>query len=329
MQSQAVVSIVSMYTASTAQLFLVICGLCAAAPRAFSAQSYSMAQYAQELDRLALLCGQARSDRSAAQAAIEDLHGGWKVEDHGQMFDIDTTWMEEQFERLRRNSDNQVYDQLIQHVRALAAEAQAFHQEPLDTSSAHAMLKQILARSEFHQVRGPTWLDRLILKVELWIVRLLSRSLGSSSVPAVGRIFVYTLVVISLGVLALLVYRSLKRSAQLETIVPRVLPVSAKQWRIWMEEAQTAATAGLWRDAVHLAYWAGISFLEENGRWRPDQARTPREYLRLLAPGSNERSTLSALTGQLEKMWYGKQPAGPEGFAESLAHLEKLGCRQA
>jgi hypothetical protein len=114
----------------------------------------------------------------------------------------------------------------------------------------------------------------------------------------------------------------------METVVPAALPVSAKQWRVWLKEAHTAAAQGLWREAVHLAYWAGISFLEESGMWRPDKARTPREYLRLLPSGSEHSSTLNTLTRQLEVTWYGTQAAGPETFSETLTNLEKLGCQQ-
>ena len=80
--------------------------------------------------------------------------------------------------------------------------------------------------------------------------------------------------------------------------------------------------------AVNLAYWGGISFLEESGMWRPDQARTPREYLRLLPADSQHRATLSTLTRQLEVTWYGNQQASPDTFSETLIHLEELGCRQ-
>ena len=96
-----------------------------------------------------------------------------------------------------------------------------------------------------------------------------------------------------------------------------------------MSEAQEAAASGLWREAVHLAYWAGISFLEEGSAWRPDKARTPREYLRLLPAASEHRSALSALTRQLEVTWYGNDPAGPDTFSETVTLLENLGCRQA
>jgi len=311
-----------------ARVVLVLSCLCAAAPRAFSVKSYSLAEYTHELERLAVLAQEARNDRSAANSALEDLEGGWTVADHGQAFTIETSWMEEQFLKLKWNPDKQAYDQLIQHLRAMKADAQGFPQQPPDMSSARATLTQILSRSEFHQVRGPNWRDRLILRIEQWIVRLLSSSLGSSSVPIVGRVVVYTLMAVALGGLAFLFYRTLARSARLESIRAAVQPISAKPWRAWIQEAQAAAGNRLWRDAVHLAYWAGIAFLEENGMWRPDQARTPREYLTLLAQ-SEQRSALSALTRQLEKTWYGKQPAGPEAFAESLAQLERLGCRPA
>ena len=62
---------------------------------------------------------------------------------------------------------------------------------------------------------------------------------------------------------------------------------------------------GEWRDAIHLAYWAGISFLERQGFWKPDRARTPREYLRL-SLRSEYRETLRALTQIFELAWYAK-----------------------
>ena len=60
--------------------------------------------------------------------------------------------------------------------------------------------------------------------------------------------------------------------------------------------------------------------------WKPDRARTPREYLRLL--GANEyRETLTALTRIFELAWYAKRDASEKTFSETLQELEKLGCR--
>jgi hypothetical protein len=77
---------------------------------------------------------------------------------------------------------------------------------------------------------------------------------------------------------------------------------------------------------VHLAYWAGISFLETQGKWHSDSARTPREYLRLIQSSGAHHAPLSALTHQMEIVWYGRAEAGPEAFSEALKHLEDLGC---
>ena len=110
-------------------------------------------------------------------------------------------------------------------------------------------------------------------------------------------------------------------------VIPTDLPVSAKEWAIWLAEARAAAAKGEWRDAIHLAYWAGISFLERQGFWKPDRARTPREYLRLLSASSEHRETLAALTRIFELAWYAKRGAGEADFSRTLAELEKLGCR--
>jgi hypothetical protein len=104
-------------------------------------------------------------------------------------------------------------------------------------------------------------------------------------------------------------------------------PVSAKEWSAWLAEARAEAEAGNWANAIHLAYWAGISLLEAQGAWRPDKARTPREYLRLLAATDEHHPTLTALTHGFEIVWYGGHPANQDAFAETMTHLEKLGCR--
>lgn len=297
---------------------------------AYQPRQLSIHEYLSELEELSALAGKT-GDASAADQAITDLRGGWKIQANGQELQVDTDWLIDQFEKLKSNSNSNsnARDQLLERINALKADAEAFQQTPRDSTSAHAVLSQILARGEFHQVHGPTWWDRLKFKIGMWIFRLLSRFFGSSTAPLVGRAFVWTLVAVAVIVLAFFVYRTIRQNVRFESIMPEVLPVSAKEWRVWMEEARAAAAKGLWRDAVHLAYWAGISFLEGNGMWRPDQARTPREYLRLLPAGSQHRSTLSTLTRQLESTWYGNQPAGPETFSETLSNLENLGCRQA
>jgi hypothetical protein len=288
-------------------------------------RTYSFPEYVRELDRLAAVARQSPINRSAIDTAISDLRGGIKVEGGGQAFNVNTESITDHLEKLKSGADTR---DLLQRIQILKDDAQAFQQPPSDASSSRATLNQILARPEFNQVRGPSWLDRLKYKIQLWIYRLLFHFFNSSSAPVVGRVFVWGLVVLAVVVLAMVVYRNLKQNARIEAINTGPSSVSAKQWRVWMDEAQAAAARGLWREAVHLAYWAGIAFLEANGMWRPDQARTPREYLRLLPESSGHRSTLSRLTRQFEVTWYANKEAGPETFSETLGYLENLGCRR-
>ena len=157
--------------------------------------------------------------------------------------------------------------------------------------------------------------------------RFLRRLFRASAIPAVGKYFVYALIGIAGLALLYLVYRSIFSEQEFEEVVPRDLPISAKEWTIWLSEARTAAARGDWRDAIHLAYWAGISFLEREGFWKPDRARTPREYLRLMSAQSEQRETLSVLTRIFELTWYAKRGASEQTFSQTLEQLEKLGCR--
>jgi hypothetical protein len=77
----------------------------------------------------------------------------------------------------------------------------------------------------------------------------------------------------------------------------------------------------LWREAIHFVYWASISRLESKRLWPADRARTPREYLALLAPEDPRQTGLSSLTKSFERTWYGGREAGENDYrkAEALA----------
>jgi hypothetical protein len=127
--------------------------------------------------------------------------------------------------------------------------------------------------------------------------------------------------------LAIWLVRNIRRKEAEYTREPILFAPSSKHWRTWLAQAQSAAETGNWRDAIHFAYWAGISNLEESGAWVPDKARTPREYLRIISPRDPNRSALSALTKKFEIVWYGDFPAAAGDYQETLQQLEALGCR--
>jgi hypothetical protein len=312
---------------SAAVLLLLTCCAPLAAFGTMS-HSYSFDQYVAELDRLSALANQAGNDASAARNAIDELRGGWTINAQTGSFDLSTSWFISQFEKLEAGPNADVQKQLLDRIAAMKADALGYRQPALDASAAHKTLEQILARKEFHQVHGPTWLDRLQYKIVEWLDSLFSKFVSSSSVPIIGKSIIWGLVGLAVLALAWLIYREMKKNARVDGFIPDVVPVSAKNWTVWLAEAEAAAAKGNWRDAVHRAYWAGISFLEAGGAWRPDQARTPREYLHLISAENEVRPALSNLTRQLELTWYGFQAAGPESFAETMSQLERLGCRQ-
>ncbi|HEY5212757.1 MAG TPA: DUF4129 domain-containing protein, partial [Acidobacteriaceae bacterium] len=146
------------------------------------------------------------------------------------------------------------------------------------------------------------------------------------AIPTVSKFFVYGLIGLAMLTLGFLAYRQMKSAGEQEDVVPIDLPVSAKSWALWLTDARAAAAQNNWREGIHLAYWAGISFLEHQGTWRPDHARTPREYLRLISTSSEHRETLAALTQIFELTWYAKREADAAAFANTMQALERLGC---
>ena len=97
------------------------------------------------------------------------------------------------------------------------------------------------------------------------------------------RLLIYLVVGAAVTLLLIWTIRRLRRPQE-ELPQREIIPFapSARGWRTWLAEARALAQEQDWRNAIHLAYWAGISYLEEHGAWKPNRARTPREYLRLI-----------------------------------------------
>lgn len=190
-------------------------------------------------------------------------------------------------------------------------------------------LNQILSRREFHKVRQPDAREAFLAKLFRWLAKwLFAFRISRGNTNNVLQGAVYTLVGIALLVALIWTLRSLRRRE--EVLPPReIMPFapSAKNWRTWLAEARQAGELQDWRNAIHLAYWAGISSLESGGAWKPNRARTPREYLRLMGSRNPHYPPLSALTKKFEVVWYGDRIAAEADFRETLTQLEQLGCR--
>jgi uncharacterized protein DUF4129 len=196
-------------------------------------------------------------------------------------------------------------------------------------ATAKPKLQGIMQRREFRQVGRQDasallqeWAYRLLRK-------LLSRILKDPSQVVLGsKIVAWTLCILVGGFLLWKLYQWAIQERPPEA-VREVIPFapSSKGWREWLREAQAAVAQGELREAVHAAYWAAISHLESSGAWRPDRARTPREYLRLMKQSDPAHPLLADITHDFEVVWYGNRPPALTEWESFLDKVERLGCR--
>ncbi|HEY7404386.1 MAG TPA: DUF4129 domain-containing protein [Candidatus Angelobacter sp.] len=304
---------------------------CACAPAA-QAESFSVTEYRQQLRDLAQKIDALETDPGQAGklvAEIPDIElvstsfGDVKV--NFKILKDDLT----AFSRADEEKRASLLSQLRNYIQALNAEAESFDRPHGDFSAAHSKLDQILAQREFNKVRGPNAKDAFLARIFRWLSRLLSKlAIRGGGNFDVMRLIIYLLVAAAATFLLVWTIRRLRRPQE-ELPQREIIPFapSARNWRAWLADARALAQQQDWRNAIHMAYWAGISYLEEHGAWKPNRARTPREYLRLIGARAAQYPVLAALTSKLELVWYGYGDAAESDFHETLSQLEKLGCR--
>ena len=284
------------------------------------------ADYRAALDRLLTATAELNSSGGPTPQPLRDLPQSWRIHTDRQDFEVSTEGLKRDLRRYNQEQNVANATAIRTRLQSLRADLDGFEKPPADVSSSRSQLNSILSRPEFRDVAGPTRFDRLKERLLWFILHLLGRIFRSVAIPTISRYFVYGLIGVAVLALGYFAYRTIWVGNNIETVIPKDLPVSAKEWAVWMAEARAAAAKHEWRDAIHFAYWAGISFLERQGHWKPDRARTPREYLRLLSGASEHRDTLTGLTRIFELAWYAKRDANEKTFSQTLEALEKLGC---
>ena len=194
-------------------------------------------------------------------------------------------------------------------------------------------MNQVLAEPSFRNLEEPPAQDSLLDRIGRWLWRWIGRAIERilASISGVvsrsawlGRLLLWGLI---LGVCVGLVWGLLQmeRGWRVRLVPEGAFPgagaASARGWQLWLEDARQAAAAGQWREAIHFLYWASISRLESRRLWPADRARTPREYLALVAPEDPRKAGLATLTGSFERIWYGGRAAEESDYrdAEQLA----------
>jgi hypothetical protein len=191
---------------------------------------------------------------------------------------------------------------------------------------ARAAADRILAHPEFRAVTETSPLDRALARLVEWIERLAGGlyRFGTHE-PWIVPVLEWSFFGLAAAGLLVWGFRTMQRQR-----LAVMLEGSAADtvWRAesdnWAERARAEAERGDWREAVHSLYWATIVMLEGRRFWRPNRARTPREYLGLLGPGSARQTTLGGLTGIFERIWYGQRPAAASDYERVRALFDEL-----
>jgi hypothetical protein len=213
------------------------------------------------------------------------------------------------------------------------AQANAVPAAPPAHAQERATMTQVLADPSFRNMdeaaAQETLLDKIGRWIRHWIGRVIDRIVASISKVVsrsvwIGRIILWGFILaVCVGLVLSLMRLERRWRTRLtpEGFGPAPGSASARDWQLWLEDARKSAAASQWREAIHFVYWASISRLESRRLWPADRARTPREYLALVAPDDPRKAGLAALTGSFERTWYGGRAAAESDYrnAEQLA----------
>lgn len=189
-------------------------------------------------------------------------------------------------------------------------------------------MKQVLAGRDFRNLEAPTARDSALEKLGDWLNRLFQSAAKLGTAAAwVGRAMVYGFILaVCVGLVLGLIQLERRWRIRLipESDGPAAEAASARDWQLWLADARRTAAAGQWREAIHFIYWAAISRLESKRLWPADRARTPREYLALVADDDPRKPQLATLTSSFEHVWYGGRAATESDYHEAEVLADAL-----
>jgi len=187
-------------------------------------------------------------------------------------------------------------------------------------STARGEANAILASREFNTSAAPSLRDQIVAVLYRWLDSMLAHvaAFGSRS-PWIGPLIEWGLGAMACALLLVWALRTARRQrVRMQQDAARRIEQADERVQNWMREAEEHAAGGRFREAVHCLYWATIVTLEGRRFWQPDRARTPREYLRLLDPGSYNAALLRRQTHSFETIWYGLRPAARLDYDSAL-----------
>lgn len=283
--------------------------------------------FSSEIRRLAARISTATPEEAASLSVA--LPSDWTVEIGDDRVDVSAVWLRDRLHtaRLEPATWHAARADLVQRLAAIEREASALGTaSTVDPSASRASLEQVLARPEFRQLSHETAIARLRGRVAEWFRRLWLQLGGDRlGFRQTARVFAWIVSLAALGVLVAWIVRTLQRSAATgRFVVPA--PISRPSAMMWARQALAATDP---REAVRCFYRAAICRLEDEGVWRLDDARTPREYIRMLPREHTRRPIVSDVARRFEEVFFGGRDATDEDRAALARRLKDLGCLPA
>ena len=239
----------------------------------------------------------------------------------------------------------------------------------VSSQRAHAVLKDVLQRSEFRRytesnVKPPNTsalerylqkmrlaLTRLLNKLADWLKRILPAPREYDTAPfrnlgvwlrylILGVLLAAVMLVLSLLVKHWLLKREERRiggSDRSDTPdVVRAGKFEPTAWEKALSRAEALWDAGDEREAVRLLYQACLGLLDMRGVLRYDETRANGEVLRALRRQGRDplRQALQPIVRSFDRSWYGLLPLSSDDFSRALAqsrqfHEAVMGGRDA
>jgi len=248
----------------------------------------------------------------------------------GMGFQTRWSWLREGLESARKASPAD-REKLLQEVSARLTEDATLADASTsstkdDFSRARKRADEVLSEPEFQTVTEESYLQREIVRLFQWLDEVFNgvSRFGKRS-PWLVPLMEWGSITLAAAGLLTWVFRTMQRQRLAVRVeASSTAGVWQKESENWAELARTEAMRQDWRAAVHCLYWATIVMMEGRKLWRQNRARTPREYVQLLEPGSILQLELRKMTQLFERIWYGLRPAAESDYAGALALFEKL-----
>jgi hypothetical protein len=274
-----------------------------------------------------------RIRRAEAGTAVEvekQVPAVWRVQVEDAVVDVPGVWLQHELRQAAQSPDDwpRVRAHLLESLAAAERDARALATAtPDEVGATRATLDAVLARPEFAQISRETAMARLQARMLEWFRRWWSR-LGGDRLPvrSTATLFAWAASIAALAVLAGWATHMLRRASRARAGIgePSASPrASADAW------ARQAVAAQDLRESVRYAYRALVSRFDEDGTWRADAARTPREYIRLLPRDHRRRPIVEDVARRFEEIWFGGRPATDDDRGAMIRRLRELGCLPA